>query len=128
METERNYCLATYHPDTQEPIAFAFMGIRSDRDAARALGAQMDLDVRPWIRRGDWSVAWEIIFDGPDSLHELQLKLWEMRVQSIPFEWCNDLIPEMPVESRVLTNTYADIGLAMDSWHAAADSIETASK
>lgn len=122
---QRNYCLATWdtslddHEEQKVPVCFAFIGIRSNKEAADALGAKLGIEPRPWLSKGHWCVAWDyVVGQGIDPFKEIQMTLWEWSSLGIEFSWCRDLMPEMPQEmtNKTKNNCFQSLEQALEAF------------
>lgn len=124
----RAYCLATWDPalyfdgfesgDPQKQFeAFAFIAIGDSREDLEKLSQALNLEIRPWLRQGQWFLGWDIVRTAcVNPIHEIGMKLWEMSMLGIEFKWSRDLIPEMPPESRTgKINTYETLEEALEA-------------
>ncbi|QNJ25922.1 hypothetical protein SynSYN20_01595 [Synechococcus sp. SYN20] len=119
---QRNYCLATWDPATEMdelrvPLCFAFVGIRSNLEAAKALGDKLNVEPRPWLVKNHWAVAFDyVVGQGVDPFKEIHMKLWEMSVMGIEFAWCTDPMPEMPPELTKRNNCFQTLEEALEAF------------
>lgn len=125
MERQRNYCLATWDPQRWEDssytervfMAFGFFAIRDSAEELQELSEKLNLEIRPWIKRGQYCVAFDYVAGTGfnDDFTEVRSMLWQLSVMGVDFGWCTDVIPEMPPESRNKVNTYDTLQEALEA-------------
>lgn len=110
----RNYSLATFNMDAWKdgymvPECWAFFSIGNQEEAIH-MGRLLDLRPRPWIKKKEWAVGFDIVAaTAHNFIAEVRAKRWELQQLGVTWHWSRDLIPEAPDESmeHAFMNTFA---------------------
>ena len=121
VDDQRNYLVATYHPETVEPECFAVFLLRQTLDDAKAANAWLGGTSSLWLTGKSYVAMREVLWEGGNAERLLELEgILESIGDNLDLVvWSTSLIPEMEgsdEQDNGELNTYEEYGEALKAW------------
>ena len=121
VDDQRNYLVATYHPETVEPECFAVFLLRQTLDDAKAANAWLGGVSSLWLTGKSYVAMREVLWEGGNAERLLELEgILESIGDNLDLVvWSTSLIPEMEgsdEQDNGELNTYEEYGEALKAW------------